>query len=116
MPSSRHVQIHLDGQLLADSRTPVVLFETHLPMRSYLPRDDVRLDLLTPSDTVTTCPYKGTTTGYWSFGDHADIAWSYARPVPAVGAIAGRIAFYDEKVDVTIDGVRQPRPHTPFSD
>lgn len=115
LPSSRHIQVHLDGELLAESHRPVVLFETGLPMRSYLPAEDVRVDRLTASSTVTTCPYKGTTTGYWSFGDHVDIAWTYDRPVPAVGPIAGRIAFYDEKVDVTIDGVRRDRPRTSFS-
>lgn len=72
--------VHLDGQLLADSRKPVVLFETGLPMWPYLPREDVRLDLLTESDTVTRCPYKSTTTGYWSFGDRAD----------SLGAMSGR--------------------------
>lgn len=93
----------------------MLLFETGLPMRSYLPARDVNLDLLSESSTVTRCPYKGETSGYWSFGDHRDIAWSYAEPVPAVAPIAGRIAFYDEFVDVEIDGVRQPRPQTSFS-
>lgn len=115
LPSSRHVKVLLDGEVLAESRFPVLLFETGLPMRSYLPARDVNLDLLSESSTVTRCPYKGETSGYWSFGDHRDIAWSYAEPVPAVAPIAGRIAFYDEFVDVEIDGVRQPRPQTSFS-
>lgn len=115
LESSRHLRVHLDGQLLADSRRPVALFETGLPTRWYLPADDVRLDLLTSSDTVTRCPYKGVTSAYWSYGEHSDIAWRYDEPLPAVANVAGRIAFYDEMVDVAIDGVRQDRPQTHFT-
>ena len=71
-----------------------------------------------PSDTVTACPYKGTTSGYWSImiGDerHADLAWSYDFPTRQLSPIAGLIAFYNEKVDITVDGVRQDRPTTHF--
>lgn len=114
LASSRQIRVLLDGQLLAESRRPVALFETRLPTRWYLPADDVRLDLLTRSETVTRCPYKGETSNYWSFGRHADIAWCYGDPIAAAGAIARRIAFYDEAVDVEIDGVRQTRPNTFF--
>lgn len=115
LESARHIRVLLDGQVLADSHRPVALFETGLPTRWYLPPEDVRLDLLTPSETVTRCPYKGVTTAYWSLAAHSDIAWSYGDPLPAAAAIAGRIAFYDEMVDVEVDGVRQQRPRTSFS-
>ncbi len=78
----------------------------------------MRLDLLTPTDTVTHCPYKGQA-GYWSVraGDavHEDLAWSYRTPLPESQKIAGLIAFYNEKVDLYVDGVRQERPSTKFS-
>ena len=116
--SHRHVRVELEGTLLADTHSPVVLFETGLPTRYYIDRTDVLFANLTPGDTETLCPYKGTTSEYWSVhvrGDvHPDLAWSYHYPLPAVSAIAGLIAFYDEKVDVTVDGVPQARPITHF--
>jgi len=116
--SHRHVRVELDGTLLADTHSPVLLFETGLPTRYYIDRTDVSFANLTHSDTETLCPYKGTTSEYWSVhvgGDvHPDLAWSYHYPLPAVSAIAGLIAFYDEKVDVTVDGVPQARPITHF--
>lgn len=117
--SHRHVRVELDGTLLADTHSPVLLFETGLPTRYYIDRTDVSFASLTHSDTKTLCPYKGTTSEYWSVnvgGDvHPDLAWSYHYPLPAVSAIAGLVAFYDEKVDVTVDGVPQERPITHFS-
>jgi uncharacterized protein (DUF427 family) len=113
LASERHVRIELDGKLLADSRRPLALFETHLPIRWYLPREDVTADLAA-SPTQTGCPYKGTAT-YWSVPGADDIAWTYREPIAAVAPIAGRVAFFDERVDVTIDGERQERPITPFS-
>ena len=116
--SSRHVVISLDGVELADSRAPVLLYETGLPTRYYLPRSDVRLDALEPSGNRSRCPYKGAAEEYWSVRDHADaqhVAWSYADPYPAVGKIAGRVAFYNEMVDIAIDGVPQERPVSVFS-
>ena len=116
--SSRHVVVSADGTTLADSRSPVLLFETTLPTRFYLPEADLAPDVLTPSDTRSHCPYKGVADRYWSVRDRADmrdIAWSYARPYPAVAAIAGRVAFYNELLDITVDGVRLHRPNSPFS-
>jgi uncharacterized protein (DUF427 family) len=116
--SSRHVVIELDGLRLADSRRPVLLFETGLPTRYYLPREDVELAALEATSTRSHCPYKGFAEEYWSVPgqpDAADVCWSYASPAPAVAKVAGRIAFYNELVDITIDGVRQPRPVSPFS-
>ena len=118
LQSSRHVRIDIDGVTVAESTSPSLLFETGLPTRYYLPKTHVRLDLLTGTDTETGCPYKGQA-GYWSVdtgkGVHDDIAWSYAAPLPESLGVAGLIAFYDEKVDVYVDGVLQERPRTKFS-
>jgi uncharacterized protein (DUF427 family) len=96
----------------------VLLFETGLPTRYYIPREDVRLDLFEPTDHSTGCPYKGTAE-YWSWRATADvpphIVWSYPEPLPAVGPVKGLLAFYNEEVDITVDGERLERPITPFS-
>ena len=118
LPSSRHVRISLEGVTLAETTKPMLLFETGLPARYYIPRTHVRMDLLEPSETVTHCPYKGTA-ATWSarIGDELvpDVAWSYATPLPESGRVAGHVCFYDEKVDVDVDGVRQERPKTKFA-
>lgn len=118
LDSSRHVQVAVGGVTVADSRRPRILFETGLPRRFYLPKLDVRLDLLEPSDKVTHCPYKGQAR-YWSVraGDtrHPNLAWSYPTPLPESGKVAGLVCFYDEQVDVTVDGVAQDRPTSPFA-
>ncbi|GFG55523.1 hypothetical protein CQY20_30425 [Mycolicibacterium agri] len=117
--SHRHVRVELDGLVLADTVSPVLLFETGLPTRYYIDPADVAFEHLVPSDTETLCPYKGTTSGYWSVrtGDalHQDLAWTYHYPLPAVAAIAGLIAFYNEKVDLVVDGVGVERPQTHFT-
>jgi uncharacterized protein (DUF427 family) len=114
LPSSRHVVVSVDGVVVADSTHPTFLHETGLPMRTYIPKVDVRMDLLTSTDTRTGCPYKGWAE-YWTLrlpdgSEHADLAWSYPTPLRESHAVAGLVAFYDTKVDVTIDGVAQPRP------
>ncbi|MGK5112421.1 DUF427 domain-containing protein [Geodermatophilus sp. CPCC 205506] len=118
--STRHVRVELDGAVLAESSSPVVVFETGLPPRTYFPRSAVDFTHLVPSATRTQCPYKGQTSAYWSveLGGtvRPDLAWSYDFPTREMLAIAGLVAFYDEKVDVVVDGVRQARPRTPFSD
>jgi uncharacterized protein (DUF427 family) len=118
LSSSRNVRIEVDGETVAESASPRLLFETGLPVRYYLPKPHVRLDLLVPSDTVTHCPYKGRAE-YWSVrtrdGVREDLAWSYATPLPESQKVAGLIAFLDEKVDVHVDGVRQERPRTKFA-
>jgi uncharacterized protein (DUF427 family) len=110
--------------VLADSRSPVMVFETGLPTRYYVNRTDVRFEHLVPSGTVTSCPYKGTTSGYWSVqaGGPAsqgpvrkDLAWSYDFPTRQLLPIAGLIAFYNEKVDTFLDGEPLDRPQTHFS-
>ncbi|MDT5067204.1 MAG: hypothetical protein QOK02_3359 [Mycobacterium sp.] len=117
--SHRHVHVEVGGVMLADTRNPVLLFETGLPTRYYIDRTDVVFANLEPSDTQTLCPYKGITSGYWSVrvGEtvQRDLAWTYSYPLLAVAPIAGLIAFYNEKVDITVDGVVLPRPQTPFS-
>jgi uncharacterized protein (DUF427 family) len=118
LASSRHVRIEVDGVTVADSTSPRILFETGLPPRYYLPLSDLRTDLLRPSATQTSCPYKGTAS-YWSVDTgrrvHEDIVWIYRTPLPESQKVAGLAAFYDEKVDVFIDGERQDRPSTHFS-
>ncbi|MGP3960380.1 DUF427 domain-containing protein [Nonomuraea sp. 3N208] len=114
LPSSRHVRVEVDGVTVADSRGARILFETGLPARYYLPKPDVRLDLLEHTDTVTHCPYKGTAE-YWSVNGKEDLAWSYRTPLPESERVAGLIAFYNEKLDIYVDGELQERPKTKFS-
>jgi uncharacterized protein (DUF427 family) len=118
LPSSRAARVEIDGVVIADSTHPTLLFETGLPPRFYFAQPDVRLDLLVPTDTVSACPYKGTAR-YWSVvadgNVHADVAWSYEYPLPESIRIAGLICFYNERVDLFVDGELQERPQTPFS-
>jgi uncharacterized protein (DUF427 family) len=118
LSSSRRVQVALDGVELADSSQPRILFETGLPPRYYLPLTDVRTELLRPSDKVTRCPYKGTAT-YWSIEVdgrcYEDYVWMYRSPLPESSRITGLACFFNERVDLTVDGVLQDRPRTPFS-
>jgi uncharacterized protein (DUF427 family) len=118
LSSSRHVRVEVDGVTLAESSRPVILFETGLPPRYYLPLPDVRLDLLRPSAHTSHCPYKGTAS-YWSVdvGGRVldDFVWTYRTPLPESQKIAGLACFYNEKVELYVDGVRQERPHTKFS-
>ncbi|WP_448615471.1 DUF427 domain-containing protein [Modestobacter sp. URMC 112] len=117
--SSRTVRVELDGVVLAESTSPVMVFETGLPTRYYLPRTAVRFEHLVPSRTVTSCPYKGTTSAWWSVrvGDRTDpdLAWCYDFPTREVLPIAGLVAFLNEKVDHVLDGELLERPTTPFS-
>ena len=112
--STRTVRIECDGVVLAESRAPIMVFETGLPTRHYLDSTDVDFAHLVASDTVTACPYKGITSRYWSvrIGDtlHRDMAWCYDFPTRQLLPIAGMIAFYDERVDVFVDGRRVVLP------
>ncbi len=118
LASSRHVKVVLDGVTVAESSKPMILFETRLPPRYYLPLSDVRMDLLEQSDTQTSCPYKGTA-DYWSIDTgtarHDDIVWTYRTPLPESQKITGLVAFYNERVDLYVDGELQRRPSTKFS-
>ena len=116
--ASRPVRIEVDGVVVAETTHPTFLFETGLPRRTYIPKLDVHMDRLEATDSVTMCPYKGTAR-YWSVqaggGLHRDLAWSYDAPFRESAPVAGLVAFYDERVDVYVDGVLQSRPKTPFS-
>ena len=118
LESSRHVVIELDGIVVADSRRPRCLFETTLPTRYYLPKLDVRTDLLRATGQTTRCPYKGTAS-YWSVvtdtQTHENIVWGYATAVPEAPKIAGLLCFFNEKVDLYVDGELQQRPRTSWS-
>ncbi|HZS20275.1 MAG TPA: DUF427 domain-containing protein, partial [Pseudonocardiaceae bacterium] len=112
--STRRLRIELEGVVLAESSSPVMVVETGLPTRYYLNRTEVDFEQLEPSDTVTACPYKGVTSGYWSLRDdgslHRDLAWAYDFPTRQLEPIAGLIAFYNEKVDLFLDGRKLERP------
>ena len=118
LASSRHVRVDVGGTTIAESASTRMLFETGLPVRYYLPKTHVRMELLTPTASVSHCPYKGQAQ-YWSVradeGVHDDLAWSYRAPFAECQKIAGLIAFYNEKVDIYVDGVLQERPITKFS-
>jgi len=117
LPSSRHVRVELDGHLLAETTRPRLLFETMLPTRYYLPLEDVQAQLR-PSTTETFCAYKGHAS-YWSVDTGGavfpDLAWTYPSPLREASDVAGLVAFFDERVDFVLDGVRQERPVTPWS-
>jgi uncharacterized protein (DUF427 family) len=96
-PSDRHVRAVRDGQVLAESDTALVLREPGCPDAYYIPAQDVRLDLLTPSNTHTHCPFKGDAS-YWSLTDAPDLVWSYLNPKPELAEIKGHLCFYDVEV------------------
>jgi uncharacterized protein (DUF427 family) len=118
LASSRHVEVVVDGVVVADSHQPRILYETGLPPRYYLPLSDIRMDLLRSSESSSMCPYKGTA-AYWSLEvngvTHPDLVWTYRAPLPESQKVAGLAAFYNERVDLVIDGVPQDRPMSPFS-
>ncbi len=115
--SSRRVEVIVDGQTAAETTDSMILFETSLPPRYYIRKDDIRFDLLRPSTMRTACAYKGPTSTYWAgAGSSRALAWCYETPLPEVAKIAGRVAFYNERVDaIVVDGVTQPTPATPWS-
>lgn len=113
--STRHVQIELAGEMLADTHRTVLLFETGLPMRIYIPPSDVRMELLERSATRTECPYKGEA-DHWSTRINEDVAWSYKIALSEVAKIQGLIAFYQERVSaVYVDGELQSELVTPWA-
>ncbi|MGH3282480.1 MAG: DUF427 domain-containing protein [Trebonia sp.] len=120
--SHRHVRVSLEGITLAESAALVLVFETGLPTRYYFDRTDVDFGHLVPTGTQTACPYKGVTSAYWSVrtggqvrDGHQDLAWAYDFPTRQLLPIAGLVAFYNEKVDIDVDGARLPRARTHFS-
>jgi uncharacterized protein (DUF427 family) len=115
--SSRHVRVERDGHLLAESDSPILVFETALPTRYYLPERDVDPSLLADSDLRTGCPYKG----FASYRDvllsgrrHPGLFWYYQMPFREVAAIRGYLAPYNERVDLIVDGHTQERPAGPL--
>jgi uncharacterized protein (DUF427 family) len=116
--SSRHVRVEIEGVTVAETRRPVLVFETGLPIRYYIPKLDVRIDLLESTESVTRCPYKGVAR-YWSVrvGDRLvkDIVWSYPAPIPECPKIENLLSFHNEHVDLYVDEVLRERPITPFS-
>lgn len=116
--SSRHIRISKDGTVLAESDRPVVIFETGLPARWYLPAADIRASL-TPSDLRTTCTYKGKARYFVVDGPNGpmpNLAWTYDEPQPEVSPVTGLVCFFNEQVDVDIDGERERTSWTPWAD
>jgi uncharacterized protein (DUF427 family) len=118
--SSREVRVVVGGQVVAVTRRARFLFETGLPVRYYIPKEDVRTDLLRPSQTKTACAYKGSTSRYWQAsiadGSMRDIAWSYEDPAREVAPIAGMVAYFNERVDaIYVDGREVPKVWTVWS-
>jgi len=119
LPSSRRVQVFVDGEMMADSKRGVFLFETGHPTRYYLPIADTRLELLSPSRYISRCPYKGIASYYHLTVNgkrHENLVWYYPEPVHEAARIKGLVCFYNEFVDrVLVDGVEQPKPETASS-
>lgn len=118
LPSSRHIKVVIDGVAVADTRRPRLLFETGLPTRYYLPKQDIRMELLQTSDTVSRCPYKGEAHYYSVKIDdklHRNLIWSYRYPTPECAKIQGLLCFFNEKVDIYQDDELLLRPKSPWS-
>jgi uncharacterized protein (DUF427 family) len=117
-PADVHVEVRVGGETVAVSDHPVLLSETGLPTRYYLPRQDVRTEMLRSTSFETTCPFKGQAS-YWSvaIGEevHENVVWAYEAPIPAAEGVAGLFCFYNERVDLIVDGDPEPRPVTPYS-
>jgi uncharacterized protein (DUF427 family) len=114
LASTRHVRLEWEGRLLAESSRPMLLFETLLPVRFYLPRTDVVVELK-PTDTVTYCAYKGRASYYSVADGPSDVAWTYHEPLHDAEPVRDRVAFFDERVDVIVDGQPRERPLTSWS-
>ena len=118
LQSSRHIEVVIDGVKVADSNTPRLLFETGMPVRYYLPKTDVRMDLLEATDLHTKCPYKGTASYYDVVIDgnrHENVVWWYPFAAEESQRVAGLLSFYNEKLDIYVDGELEERPKSLFS-
>ena len=119
MPSRREVKITVAGEIVAQSTNAHFLFETGLPTRYYLPRSDVRTNLLTTADTSTRCPYKGIAAYYdLTLGDQTydDLVWTYPDPIAECPKIKDLLCFFNERVDaIHVDGELVPNVKTPWS-
>ena len=119
LPSKRHVRVVIDGQTVAETRRPHLIFETNHPLRYYIPQEDVRMDLLAPSATTSRCPYKGPAS-YWSVkigGEtFSDLVWGYMEPIPEIPKIKGLLCFFHERgCDIYVDGELMPTPQTKWA-
>ena len=118
LASCRHIEVGLDGTVLASTDNALMLVETHLPVRYYIPREDVETALLAPSDSRSTCAYKGHASYLSTLDGRAegrDIGWTYPQPLDDALRVRDRIAFWNERTDISVDGDQQPRPVTPWS-
>ncbi|MEV5546439.1 DUF427 domain-containing protein [Streptomyces sp. NPDC052309] len=98
--ATQYVTVEIDGRVVAETRHPVLVYETGLPVRYYIPPQDVSLELLRPTDTHTVCPYKGEAS-YWSYGEHTDVAWAYPEPIDSIPQIKDHLSFYDTVATIT---------------
>lgn len=118
LTSSRHVRVELDGEIIAETHRPTLLFETGLPTRYYIPQLDVRTELLRPSETTSLCAYKGEAS-YYSVQTaqnlHSDVVWVYTYPSQAYAKIQDQLCFFNEKIDLYVDGELESRPRTTWS-
>jgi len=119
LQSSRHVRVEVNGVEVANTHRPRLLFETGLPVRTYIPQTDCKLECLVPSDHHTPCPYKGVA-NYYHIQTAPDqraenVVWWYQNPNLECAGIANFLSFYDELVDLWIDGEKQIRPKTHFA-
>jgi uncharacterized protein (DUF427 family) len=118
MPSTRQVRVVIDGVTVAETSRASLLFETTLPTRYYIPSEDINMEYLTATDSQTLCPYKGKAS-YWSVSIddqvHPDFVWSYPEPIAECPKIKGLLCFYNEKVDLYVDGMLQERPQSYWS-
>lgn len=118
LKSSRHIQVMVDDVVVADTQRPWLVFETGLPVRYYIPQDDIRMEYLSPTETHTICPYKGRA-DYWSIvvngKTYEDHVWAYPHPFPEALKAQGALAFYNEKLDIYVDGALEEKPRTVFA-
>jgi uncharacterized protein (DUF427 family) len=116
--SSRHIRVELDGIILAETKNPTILFETSLPLRFYIPMEDVQMKVLEKTSSKTICPYKGAAS-YWSVSVagkiYRNLVWTYQEPFLESKKIEGLLCFFNEKVDLFVDGELQERPKTLWS-
>jgi uncharacterized protein (DUF427 family) len=112
--TSRHIKVSIDGEVVAETDRAFALFETRLPTRWYIPRADVSAEVVRNDGHRTTCAYKGHAT-HWDVAGESAIAWSYELPLNDASPVRSMIAFYNERVDIEVDGVRERRPQTQWS-
>jgi uncharacterized protein (DUF427 family) len=112
--TSRHIRVSIGGEVVADTRRAVALFETHLPTRWYIPRDDVSAELTRNETHRTTCAYKGHAT-HWDVAGETAVAWSYELPLNDAVPVRSMICFYNERTDIEVDGEPEERPRTQWS-